>query len=175
MSFRVMMSRNPPNPDLANRGGLSWEAWWLCAAPPARPTMRLSCQSSHMRRCAILPSPHPCHISPHLSTQETGLCLFTVAGLRALCRKAKFMNTHCFIVDRLRGLRSSSLFERSVVRGLCNLCVHKAACCCTHICQCTPSAVCLQRSCSCVVCPAVAYPAVAVQPYDAPSCTRAAA
>ena len=48
------------------------------------------------------------------------------------------MDTHYYKIDRLRGLRSSSLFERSYVRVMCSLCVHEAACCRTHVRQCTP-------------------------------------
>ena len=39
--------------------------------------------------------------------------------------KAKFMNTHYYKIDRLRALRSSSLFEKPVDRVMCSLCADK--------------------------------------------------
>ena len=52
--------------------------------------------------------------------------------------KANSMNTHFAMIDRLRGLPSSSNFERPYVRGMCSCCVHEAASCRTRVCQCTP-------------------------------------
>ena len=39
--------------------------------------------------------------------------------------KDKFMNTHYYKIDRLRALRSSSLFEKPVDRVMCSLCADK--------------------------------------------------
>ena len=91
------------------------------------------------------------------------MCFLPSQVCKASHEKKAHMNTHFPMTEQLRGLISSSHFEKLYDRDLCSSRVPKAACCRSRVyvnaCR---SAVCLQEPRSCVVSSAAACQAVAV-------------